>query len=106
MAERLLKCAKLGKELPAIDEDTNEGEQALKMCLLIGGRAWSDRVRDNVSAEAWTQWIDHQVMVVNEYRLDPTSDSSNAILQRHMESFFFGEQMAVDNYVPPERGKT
>ena len=44
-------------------------------------------------------------MVVNEYRLDPTSDSSNAILQKHMESFFFGEQMQVDNYVPPEKGK-
>ncbi|MCH7871288.1 MAG: Fe(2+)-trafficking protein [Planctomycetes bacterium] len=105
MAERLIKCAKLGKELPAIDEETNEGEQALKMCLLIGSREFADRVRDNVSAEAWSQWIDHQVMVVNEYRLDPTSDASNAILQRHMEAFFFGEQMGVDNYVPPESGK-
>ena len=101
MAADIVKCAKLGQEVPGIDQDTSEGEMALKMCLLLGGPEFAEKVRKTVSMQAWKQWLDHQVMVVNEYRLDPTSDASNPVLLQHMEAFFFGEQRAVDNYVPP-----
>ena len=44
-------------------------------------------------------------MVLNEYRLDPTSDQANAVLKTHMEQFLFGEgtHANIDNYVPPDQ---
>ncbi|MBU0638568.1 MAG: Fe(2+)-trafficking protein [Planctomycetes bacterium] len=103
MAERRIKCARLGRELPALDEDTPAGRQALQMVLLIGGPDLQQRVREQVSAEAWKMWLDHQVMVVNEFRLDPTSDAANDVLRAHMEAFFFGEQATLPDYTPPEQ---
>lgn len=101
MAARMVKCAKLGQELPGLDEDTPEGRTALKMALLIGGPEFQRRVRENISARAWEMWKDHMLMIVNEFRLDPTSDQANEILRPYMEAFFFGEQAEIPNYVPP-----
>ena len=101
MAANMVQCAKLGRELPGIDESTTEGSRALRTVLMIGGRELQDRIRKNVSAEAWKLWADHMVMIFNEYRLDPMSDQANAILKEHMEAFFFGENRAIPNYVPP-----
>lgn len=103
MAAPMVMCAKLNKELPGIDPDTSEGQQALKMSLLLGGPDLQRRVREQVSMEAWRMWPDYMLMVVNEYRLDPTSDESNAVLGKAMEAFFFGDAGHVPGYVPPER---
>lgn len=101
MAAPMVQCAKLGQELPGIDETTPEGARAIKLCRMLGGPAFAERVKQHVSAQAWRMWTDHQVMVVNEFRLDPSSDQANAILHKFMESFFFGEEQAIPNYVPP-----
>jgi len=101
MAAATVMCAKLGKELPAIDPDSFEGARALRMVTLIGGPALRSKVLASVSAQAWKQWEDHMVMIFNEYRLDPTSDQSNKILGGHLDSFFFGQQKPIDNWVPP-----
>lgn len=106
METKTVKCAKLGHAAPAIDADTPEGDKALKMCLLVGGAELRDRVRDKVSMPAWKLWIDHQVMVVNEYRLDPMSDEFNKVIAKHMEAFFFEQQQAIANYVPPGQPPT
>lgn len=100
MAETV-QCVKLGKELPRIDESTAAGNRAAKMCLLVGGPALKDRVLGSVSQEAWEQWTDHMRMILNEYRLDPTADETNDALKPFMEAFFFGEEKAIDNWVPP-----
>ena len=101
MAERMVQCAKLGRELPGIDDTTPDGRQALRMALLLGGAALRDRIRDNISAEAWGMWRDYMRMVINEYRLDPTSDESNAVLRDALEQFFFGQTGPVRNWTPP-----
>jgi Fe-S cluster biosynthesis and repair protein YggX len=102
MAVKTVKCVKLGKELPGIDATTPKGDQTLRMCRLFGGTALVHRVLENVSAQAWELWTGHMRMVMNEYRLDPTSDESNQILRHHMEAFFFGQEQQVPNFVPPE----
>lgn len=101
MAAKTVKCVKLGRELPGLDEETPAGSQALRMCLLFGGPELRDRVHAQVSARAWEMWTDHMRLVINEYRLDPTSDESNEILRKHMEAFFFGRPQEVPGYVPP-----
>ncbi len=101
MAIRMIKCAKLGKELPGLDESTAEGRQALKMAQLIGGTELRQRIHDHISVDAWKLWKDRMLMVINEYRLDPTSDSSNAVLKEHLVEFLFGHGHEIPNYVPP-----
>ena len=102
MAAKTVHCAKLNQDLPGLDEATPDGRNALKYVYMIGGPELMQRVRDSVSAQAWKQWTDYQVMVVNEYRLDPMSDQSNQVLRKYMEAFFFGQEQAIDNYVPPQ----
>ena len=101
MAATTVQCAKLAQSLPGIDPDTAEGRQAIKLSTMIAGKEFAEKVRQNVSAKAWDQWKDHMVMVMNEYRLDPMNPESYKVLKVHLEAFFFGEQKAVDNYVPP-----
>jgi Fe-S cluster biosynthesis and repair protein YggX len=102
MAAKTVKCAKLKQELPGIDPDTPEGDRALRMALLIGGPEMQQRVRESISARAWEMWTDHMLMVVNEFRLDPTSDEANRVLKPHMEAFLFGDPTQIPGYVPPE----
>jgi Fe-S cluster biosynthesis and repair protein YggX len=104
MAAKLVMCAKLGQELPALDMDNPNQSRQYRMIKLIGGAALADRIRDNVSAQAVATWPDYMLMVMNEYRIDPTSEESNKVLAPHMESFFFGEQKEIPNYVAPEGG--
>lgn len=103
MAQRTVLCAKLGRELPGLDESAAEGARALKMAQLLGGADLRQRVYDHVSADAWNLWKDHMLMVVNEYRLDPTSDAANAVLKEHLEAFLFGSEKRIANYVPPKK---
>jgi Fe-S cluster biosynthesis and repair protein YggX len=42
---------------------------------------------DRVSQEAWDEWAEMQIKVVNEYRLDLSERESRAILTRQMRSF-------------------
>lgn len=101
MAQRMVQCAKLGKELPGLDESTADGRQALKLAQLIGGSELRERVQNHISADAWKLWKDHMLMVINEFRLDPTSDASNPVLKEHMVEFLFGHGREIPNYVPP-----
>ena len=103
MAAPTIKCAKLGQDLPGIDPDSDDGERALKMVLLIGGTELMERVKQSVSQQAMGMWNDHMLMLLNEFRLDATSDEANNVLRPQMEAFFFGEQIEVPNYVPPEK---
>lgn len=103
MSAATIKCAKLGADLPAIDPNSPEGERNLKMVKLIAGSQFAQRVLQNISAKAMGMWNDHMLMVINEYRLDPTSDEANTILAKHMDAFFFGERAEIPNYVPPKR---
>ncbi len=60
MAQRMVKCVKLNKELPGLEEAPWAGE--------LG-----QRIYDNVSQEAWDQWLNFLRMLINEYRLVPSS---------------------------------
>ena len=63
------------------------------------------RIYANVSSEAWAQWLKHQTMLINEYRLSPIEPKARKFLVTEMEKFFFGggSEKPVE-YVPPEQG--
>ena len=45
------------------------------------------RIYNNVSKEAWAQWVAHQTMLINEHRLTPIEPKARAFLVAEMEKF-------------------
>jgi Fe-S cluster biosynthesis and repair protein YggX len=61
------------------------------------------RVYESVSREAWAQWLKHQTMLINEYRLTPIEPKARKFLEAEMEKFFFGAgSQAPEGYQPPK----
>jgi len=90
MAQRMVKCVKLGKVLPGLKEPPFDNEL---------GR----RIYENVSEDAWRMWVEHLKMVMNEYHLNLADREAQRMVRQYMEQFFFGEGADVPppNYVPP-----
>ena len=53
------------------------------------------RIFDSVSAQAWKGWLEHSKMLINEYRLDLTSESGQRLWMTECEKYFFGEGSAA-----------
>ena len=86
---RTVHCVKLGREAEGLDRPPYPGEL---------GR----RIFENVSKEAWQEWLRHQTMLINEYRLTPIEPKARQFLEAEMEKFFFGEgSEKPQEYVPP-----
>ena len=87
---RMVKCVKLGIEAEGLDRPTFPGE--------LG-----KRIYENVSKEAWAQWVRHQTMLVNENRLNLADPQARKYLQEQMEKHFFGDGAdTASGYVPPK----
>ncbi|HUG99517.1 MAG TPA: oxidative damage protection protein [Gammaproteobacteria bacterium] len=87
---RTVQCVLLGREAEGLDRPPYPGDL---------GR----RIYENVSREAWQQWLGHQTMLINEYRLVVIEPEAREFLRKQMEEFFFGEGAAKpEGYVPPE----
>lgn len=86
---RMVNCAKLKKEAEGLDRPTYPGE--------LGKRVYLE-----VSKEGWKQWIGHQTMLINEYRLTPVDPKARKFLEEEMEKFLFhGGSSLPDEFVPP-----
>ncbi len=61
------------------------------------------RIYEQVSRQAWQDWLAHQTMLINENRLNPLDPKARAFLSEHMETYFFsgGAKMPA-GYVPPD----
>ena len=73
---RTVQCVLLKKEAPGLLRLPYPGD--------LG-----QRIYDQVSQEAWQQWLAHQTMLINEYRLVPIEPKDRAYLEAEMEKFFF-----------------
>lgn len=91
---RTVKCIKLGIEAEGLDFPPMPGE--------LG-----KRIFENVSKEAWQQWIRLQTMIINENRLSLVDPAARKYLSGQVEKHFFGDgedgTMAPRGYVPPNR---
>ena len=85
---RMVNCVKLGREAEGLDLPPIPGE--------LG-----KRVFDNVSKEAWQQWVRHQTMLINENRLNLMDARARKYLAEQMERYFFGSGVdQISGYVP------
>ena len=74
---RTVHCVKLHKEAEGLAFAPWPGE--------LGKRLY-----DNVSKEAWSAWLAHQTMLINENRLNPLDAGTRTFLAAEMEKYFFG----------------
>lgn len=79
---RTVKCIKLHQELPGLAKPPYNND--------LG-----NRIYDNVSQEAWNMWLEHQKMLLNEYRLNLADKKARQFLALQSERYFFGEGAEV-----------
>jgi Fe-S cluster biosynthesis and repair protein YggX len=75
---RMVNCIKLGREAEGMDFPPMPGE--------LG-----KRIFENVSKEAWQQWIRLQTMLINENRLNLMDPRARQYLAEQVEKHFFGD---------------
>ena len=62
------------------------------------------RIHENVSMEAWQQWLNHQTMLINEKRLSMGNAAHRQYLTEQMEKYFFGGDFDIpEGYTPPDK---
>lgn len=76
--EHMVQCVKLGKEAEGLPAPPYPGELGKKIYL-------------NICNEAWQQWLRHQTMLINEYRLSVVDPKARRLLEGEMVKFLFGE---------------
>ncbi|MFT5114320.1 MAG: Fe-S cluster biosynthesis and repair protein YggX [Parasphingorhabdus sp.] len=85
---KTVQCAYLNKEGEGMDRAPWPGELGQK-------------VLNNISKEAWQEWMRHQTMLINEKRLKPMDKEHRKYLAEQMEKFLFGGEVdAVEGFTP------
>lgn len=85
---RTVNCIKLGREAEGLDFPPVPG-------------ALGKRIFENVSKEAWQQWVKYQTMLINENRLNLMDARARQYLSEQMEKHFFGDGAdQVGGFVP------
>ena len=86
---RMIQCAYLKREAPGLERPPYPGE--------LG-----KRIYQSISKEAWALWMQHQTMLINEYRLSPIEPKARRFLEGEMEKFLFGTGSAApEGFRPP-----
>jgi len=87
---RTIFCTYLQREAEGLERIPYPGE--------LGQRIYA-----NISQEAWQQWLRHQTMLMNEYRLTPIEPKARKFLVEEMEKFLFGGgSQKPEGFVAPE----
>lgn len=86
---RTVFCRKYKQELEGLERPPYPG-------------AKGQDIFENVSAKAWSEWMSHQTMLINEKRLNMMDLTARTYLSEQMEKFLSGEEYdQADGYVPP-----
>jgi Fe-S cluster biosynthesis and repair protein YggX len=87
---RTVRCAKLGIDAEGLDFAPWPGP--------LGQRIYAE-----ISKPAWQEWLVHQTMLINEYRLNPLDPKARKFLADEMEKFLFGGDVKrPEGYVAPD----
>ena len=87
---RMVKCVLLGVDAEGMDYAPYPG-------------SLGQRVYEQVSKQAWQQWVTHQTMLINENRLTPIEPAARKFLEEEMEKFFFsGGSERPEQFVPQQ----
>ncbi|MEX6386980.1 oxidative damage protection protein [Proteus mirabilis] len=88
---RTIFCTFLNKEADGLDFQLYPGE--------LGKRIFNE-----ISKEAWGQWMAKQTMLINEKKLNTMNPDDCKLLEQEMVRFLFeGHDVHIDGYTPPEK---
>jgi len=88
---RIVFCKKHKQELPGLDLPPLPG-------------AVGQDIFDNVSKQAWDEWMKHQTMIINEKQLNLMEKQTRTYLLEQMKKFFSGEEFdKAEGYVPVDK---
>jgi len=86
---RTVFCRKLKQELPGLDTPPFPGPKG-------------EEIFNNISKQAWADWMTHQTTLINEMRLNMMDLTARTYLSEQREKFFAGEEVdQAEGYVPP-----
>ena len=89
---RTIYCIKLQTQAEGLDYSPYPGE--------LG-----QRIYQSISKPAWQQWINHQTMLINEYRLSTLEPQAREFLKKEMGKFLFAEgeseAQTPAGFIPP-----
>ncbi len=86
---RMVNCIKLKAEAEGLDFPPYPGP--------LGKQLY-----EQVSKQAWKDWLDHQKRLVNENRLNLADQKARKYLEEQMTKHFFGEGAdQASGWVPP-----
>jgi Fe-S cluster biosynthesis and repair protein YggX len=91
MTERIVHCRLLDKDLPGLDRPPYRNELGQK-------------IFNEVSKEAWAQWLKDSVKFINTYRVDLASTDGQKFMLKQCAIYFKFEEgeLAGTAYVPKE----
>jgi Fe-S cluster biosynthesis and repair protein YggX len=94
MPERIVHCRLLKKDLPGLDRPPYKNELGQK-------------IFDEVSKEAWQQWLKDSVRFINTYRVDLATAEGQAFMFKQAAIYFGYEkgEQAETAWTPPTEGK-
>ncbi len=85
---RMIKCIKLGIEAEGLDNPPFPGLKG-------------QYIFDNISKQAWQEWINMQTMIINEQRLESFDPKARKLLETEREKFLFSEDFKIpEGYIP------
>ncbi len=88
---KMIDCYKLKRSLEALPAPPFPGPLGIQ-------------IAEQISKQAWQLWLQHQTMLINEYRLNLLDPKSRAFVQTEMRKFLFEEGSETPaGYVPIER---
>ena len=75
---RRVNCVVLNEEAEGLDGPPYPGD--------LG-----QRIFESVSVDGWQQWLQRQVLIINENQLSTADSQAIELLEQHMLGFLFGE---------------
>ena len=88
---RMVFCKKIGKESKGLDTQPFPGPKGLE-------------IFDNISKEAWDEWLEHQTRLINEKHLNMMDLTARTYLNEQRNKFFSGEEIdQAEGYVPTSK---
>ncbi len=87
---RMVYCRKYKQELEGLSQPPFPGPKG-------------QDVFENISQQAWEEWLAHQTMLINEKHLNMMDMGSRTYLSEQMTRFLSGEAYdEAEGYVPPK----
>jgi Fe-S cluster biosynthesis and repair protein YggX len=87
---RMVKCVKLGRELPGLEKPPFPGP--------LG-----QRIYEHISKQAYDMWPAQSTLIINHYGLNMADPEARKILREQMEEFFFGSEAKMpEGWIPED----